>query len=225
MESTDADLVALQEVTPIFLQLLVEQSWVRESYALQAVPGNQSTRWRRMVICGYGNQKLFPMPLALYHCIDQTKHRSTIITWEVHPNIILAAANFHLLANPRDSWASLARQREISALLGQLQQIETSRKHFVPLLMGDWNADEGEPELTADGWFAGEAHIGGRTCLGFFRDAWLDVGKHKEGWTFNPQTNYRAKETRSDSNLNDIPKRNDRIYLTANQHILNPTQG
>lgn len=150
------------------------------------------------------------------------------------PDVLLVAANVHLLANPPDASASLSRQREVAALLGQLQQVETQYlkkkpRHVVPLLVGVWNANEGdESEFTADGWFAGQALIGGRTCRGFFRDACLDVASHGDGFTFDPRTNHRARQTRSESDHNDIPKRNDRIYLAADppqQNILKPQHG
>lgn len=74
LKSADADLIALQEVTPSFLQLLSEQNWVRDLYALQTVPGNEATVTPHGNLWLWKRSSLVQPPQTMYHCVDQGKH-------------------------------------------------------------------------------------------------------------------------------------------------------
>ena len=227
-----ADIIALQEVTPDFLKILGSSQWVQENYSVGASPEYAET------ISPSGNMLLWRKnvglkPLSTWICRDGVKQRSNIVAleWENTMRILLVA-NIHFLADPFQRSASQARQREKSSVIGQLQILESkiwqslktdgSLHSCVPIVVGDFNANEKQNELQ-DGCFEGEDILGARVCNGFFVDAWSLLPVKSDGYTFNPQTNPRAERTRAQTSQVMGPKRNDRIYIARQWTSNNPS--
>ena len=126
---------------------------------------------------------------------------------------VFLVANVHLLANKANSNQSstsgsrtMARRRELAAVIGQLQKIEQdlvrNGRNTQPMIVGDFNTGDAE-----DSVFAGNG------VDNVFVDVWPVLQRDDPGYTFDPTCNERAARTRSLTNSNGGPKRLDRMYL------------
>lgn len=202
----DADLIALQEVTPRFIGLLCESTWVRRKYSVSASVEDTSS------IEPYGNILLWKrrslrpvsIDLGLHVLADGPRKRSVVACLQStqDPNTILSCACVHL---PCDATAhgensdrlsrATARRRELNNIVGKLQTLEdqlggTSTKSVVPLLLGDFNSDEKNSELEDGGFLSSMSN---KTNLdGVFTDVWPLIADGRSGCTYNPDENRRA---------------------------------
>lgn len=223
-----ADIIALEEATPRFAGCLLQHPTIQARYACSVSPSETETidpcgniiLWRRGTVqcCDEGH--------GLFQCQDYGRNRSLAAALSLNgsKSVFLVAA-VHL---PSDSYGdkpnpgtagqtrkesrSIARRRELSSIVGQLQQMEkkifSSRARSVggvwPLIMGDFNSDEKElNDGCFDSGMSGEGH---------FRDVWSIVG-NGPGYTFDPQTNQRAARSRALVGGDETAKRIDRIYI------------
>ena len=240
LAGSDADIIALQEVTPTFLDLLVSSRWVQDKFCLSAAPGHTETVTPsgNMVLWCRSQDRL--RPLSAWICRDgAVKQRSNMVLLEWN-HVVLLIANLHLLADPLQRSAAAARHRELSSVIGQLQILESKLwqrqnqpnnnriRATVPIVLGDFNANEQQKELQ-NGCFEGEAVLGNRFSQGFFVDTWAVLQKSSmpdqlsDGFTFDPRTNSRAKRTRALTTQTLAPKRNDRIYIARQWTSQDPT--
>ena len=227
---SDGDIIGLQEITPVFIDILATSQKIQNEYAMTAAPGRSNT----ITPCGnliLWRKQMF-QPISSWICRDGTKQRSGLVAlkWTSQNKIILLA-NIHLLADPpAQKSAAQARQRELSSVIAQLQFLESKihkiqrEKDICPVIVGDFNANEQQREFE-EGCFSGEALVGNQKSNGFFLDAWLQVSSAADGYTFNPQTNPKAHFTRKLTTKDCMsPKRNDRVYV-AEQGSLMPSTG
>ncbi|CAJ1953608.1 unnamed protein product [Cylindrotheca closterium] len=216
LEVESADAISLQEVTPRFVQQLQRCQWVQDLYALSA----ESKDLRGVET--YGNLILwkttsFQGCKGLHLCVDQGRNRGIVVSL-ARNNTVFNVANVHLPADQRDKTSgetrdrTKARQREFGSIVGKLQLLEQNQRkqnlYPVPVVMGDFNSGENEPNI-----FKSE----------HFVDAWLHPSNKIESehsFTFDWKRNQRANKTRQHGHQKRDPRRIDRIVLGSQDDIV-----
>ncbi|RKE19674.1 poly(A) polymerase [Streptomyces sp. TLI_171] len=160
LEAADADLIALQEVEPALIKLLLAQDWVRGQYTLGADPFGRE-------IDGHGLLLLSRLPV-----LEAGRHRLgphkavTAITLDTVAGPLTAAA-VHLSSDHSTDGAA-RRTAELAELAEGFAAVEGEL-----LVLGDFNDSGWEPS----------------TALGL-RDAWTELyGPEDRTPTFDPAAN------------------------------------
>jgi len=192
-----ADVIALQEVTPSFVEILLASDWVKDYAASSSIkdvdtvsPSGNLTLWKRSTLSAD----------RIEVCIDGNRRR-VILTILESVTAKYAIANVHLPANRGEQKRDAARQRELSSVLSKLQRFESSKQFDSmtrrPIIMGDFNSGE-------------ETLIFGSS----FVDCWRAANPESPGFTFDPKENERATRTLDLTRSKSLDrKRIDRIYM------------
>lgn len=161
VETNDADIVALQEVTPEFWAELLAAPWVRERYHVSAGPD-------ALGLQPYGQVLLsrWPLALELHHF---SVHKKLLLGQLILAGRPLTIAAVHLTSNQKDG-ASDKRAEQLAVLAARLAQ----RPGDV-LVLGDLNFGDGDEnhQLSAAGLV----------------DVWQQLHPHHPGFTFDPVAN------------------------------------
>ena len=208
LSDTTADVIALQEVTPKFLLLLTKQTWIQEHYTTTAAcPLDSDT------VAPSGNLLLWRSDVfdhvSTHVCVDGGRKRAVISVLQqsnkgldAAPSFFLVA-NVHLPSNKGDENRSVARRRELCAVLGQLQRLKQQVTNAALLVLGDFN--DGEADLISSD---------------FLVDGWPMVSD-SAGYTFDPSTNRLAARTRQLTGSTAAQaKRLDRVYIDRGYKLL-----
>ncbi|MCY1041859.1 RNA repair domain-containing protein [Corallococcus sp. bb12-1] len=199
LRETDADLIALQEVTAPFLRALLAEPWVRERYWLSDGPGANTVET-------YGQVLLSRLPLAsVWQRVFSRDKR--IIAAELRlSGGPLWVATPHLTSN-RDAAGASARAVQVQALLEWARALGATGDTEAPdlVLAGDFNFGDGEPEVDV---FARAGFV----------DAWTALRPSEAGETFNPQLNSLAALTTVSGRL----RRLDRVLVASASERLAP---
>ncbi|MFJ9790047.1 poly(A) polymerase [Streptomyces globosus] len=163
LEAADADVIALQEVEPALLDMLLEQPWVRRAYTVSAAPDGRD-------VAGFGLLVLSRLPVAEagLHRLGPHKAVSAVTVRTAAGPLVVASV--HLTSDhTRDGAAR--RGEELVRVAEGLGGIDA---HVA--LLGDFNDGRGGEE-------------GPAAVLGM-RDAWSEVhGASDDTPTFDPSTN------------------------------------
>jgi len=213
----NVDVIALQEATPAFVEILLSQSWVKECYAATASPFHTDTVKSSGNLLLWRKSLLQPLDGGVFVCVDSFRQCSVMACLESVEALakdsqtpILIITNVHLLGNKSNNSQSsgsraLARQRELAAVIGQLQKVEQqvalTGRTAQPMIVGDFNTSD------ADG------SVFGNERDKVFADVWALLKQSQPGYTFDPVTNVRAARTQLLTNSNGSSKRLDRMYL------------
>jgi poly(A) polymerase len=156
----DADIIALQEVTPPLLDVLLEQDWVH-SYAISESPEAQTLK-------PYGLLLLSRLPFTLVEHQYSAHKRVLVGTWQINGRSLHLAV-VHLTSN-RAHNAYDVRAHQRSVLLEYLKTLPGDG-----FIVGDFNSrgDEQEEELSQSG----------------FVDVWTLLHPDDAGYTFDPERN------------------------------------
>ncbi|NNB94346.1 DUF504 domain-containing protein [Corallococcus exiguus] len=199
LRETNADVIALQEVTPSFLKALLSEPRVREHYWMSEGPGAQT-------VTPYGQVLLSRVPIAsLWQRVFSRDKR--IIAAELHlSGGALWVATPHLTSD-RDASGASARAVQVEALLEWARVLgstsETEASDLV--LAGDFNFGDGAPEAES---FARAGFV----------DAWSSLRPSEAGETFNPRLNSLAALTTVSGTL----RRLDRVLVASASGRLAP---
>lgn len=171
LRERDADIIALQEVTPGLWATVLATDWVREGYYVSEGPGADGLE-------PYGQVLLSRWPLALeLHAFGPRKR--LVVGRLALAGRRLAVAAVHLTSNRRDD-ADDRRAAQLAVLGERLGRGDVDDA----LVLGDLNFGDGEEDEQL-------ARAG-------FVDAWRAVHPHHPGFTFDPQANpLAALATRS----------------------------
>lgn len=172
LRDTDADVIALQEVTAPFLRALLDAPWVRERYWLSEGPGAST-------VTPYGQVLLSRLPLASLWQRAFSRDKRVIAARLDLGRAPLWVATQHLTSN-RTPTGGTARAHQVQALLEWTRSLGTEAPDVV--LAGDFNFGDGEPEATAF------------TEAGFV-DAWPALRPTERGETYDPTRNALAALT------------------------------
>ncbi|BAZ17135.1 RNA 2',3'-cyclic phosphodiesterase [Calothrix sp. NIES-4071] len=154
-----ADIIAIQEATPQFVESLLSQNWIQKYYISESHTAE--------TVKPYGNLLLsrFPFELA-EHKFSGAKH-VLVGTWQINGKLLHVAV-VHLTSNRAEN-AVEKRAHQLSTLLAYLQNYEDS------LIVGDFNTRGNEQRdiLTKAG----------------FVDVWQKLHPYEAGYTFDPDCN------------------------------------
>jgi len=161
LQAQDADIVALQEVTPEFWAELLATPWIRERYHVSSGPDAAGLE-------PYGQALLSRWPLALeLHAFSARKRLLVGRTTLAGRPLTVAAV--HLTSNQKDGAAD--KRAEQLAVIGA----RLARDGGDAIVLGDFNFGDGDE----DAQLAGVA----------LQDAWRVVHPHHPGFTFDPVAN------------------------------------
>lgn len=205
IRSENADVIALQEVSPRFVKQLQQTEWVRDDFSISSGYIDYLTPYGNLVL--WNHKKLDVCNLE--YCMDGTRSRAVIASLKIRGPLdatIFNFANVHLPADQVSNSSntklldrSIARKRELGAIICKLQHLEQLQKQpSIPIVLGDFNTED-------------DSMLSKR----FFTDAWLQSEQRDDinGFTFDWKTNERAMATRMFSHSDKEPRRIDYIFV------------
>jgi poly(A) polymerase len=196
----DADLIALQEVTPPFLHALLDTPWIREHFFLSEGPAAST-------VTPYGQVLLSRFPFAsLSQSVFSRDKRIIAGELALHGGP-LWVATLHFTSNV-DPTGEKARAAQIRVLLERARLMETQGHDSPDLLVaGDFNFGDDAPEVRSF------AEAG-------FTDVWTTLHPGDPGFTYDPSRNAMAAlTTRSGQS-----QRFDRVLVRSPPGRLMPRQ-
>ncbi|MCY1071482.1 RNA repair domain-containing protein [Nannocystis sp. RBIL2] len=166
LREREADIVALQEVTPRLWTELLTAPWLRESYYVSAGPDAEGLQ-------PYGQVLLSRWPLALE--LHEFSARKRLVVGRLAlAGRRLAVAAVHLTSN-RKADADDRRAEQLAVLVERLGRADVDDA----LVLGDLNFGDGEEDQQL-------ARAG-------LVDVWREVHPHHPGFTFDPEANPLAR--------------------------------
>ncbi len=198
LQEVDADLVALQEVTPVLLHALLRQPWVRRGYFLSGSPAAET-------VMPYGPLLLSKFPIDELRFLSHSRDKRSIIARLALGGSSLVVAVVHLPSQRASNPAELRAQH-----LGELMPFVFQEEDHVAeawMILGDFNFAPGEEQSLRRNGFS-------------LQDAWPVARPDDPGLTFDPQHNGLARVT----SLSGDPARYDRIFFTSGSLTLVPQQ-
>ncbi|BBM88201.1 endonuclease/exonuclease/phosphatase family protein [Candidatus Uabimicrobium amorphum] len=134
LADSQADIIALQEVTPDFFEELLQQSWVNKYYVSH---GGIET---------YGQIFLSRIPFRELHCYYFSPHKKFIFAqWEINSELFTATA-LHLTSRLAKN-APQKRAQQLQTILTYLKRYPSQTN----ILLGDFNfSDERESRILYD---------------------------------------------------------------------------
>jgi len=185
LKESQADLIALQEVTPSFCAALLAEPWVRERYWASEGPAAATLDPSGQLILSR-----VPLEAVRIHAFSSRKQAVVATLQTSEGRLVLA--NLHLTSNQAER-ADLIRLEQLRLLSRLLQR---SHPDDDWLLLGDFNQREGEPD-------GGLARAGAR-------DLWPEIGEGP-GKTYDPSKNAIAAHFTGSGQA----ARFDRIFLRS----------
>jgi len=186
LHQEDADIIALQEVTPVFMRFLLDQSWVRSSY---------------FVTESLGCEGLDPFGVVILSRFPFVHHRLKLSRYKVAPiaqiplnGRCLVVCAVHLTSNHSGNMNQ--RMLQLETVYKLFDEKSTCSETEDCLVLGDFNF--------------GDSEDGDEFALGDeYRDCWKDLRPNEAGFTFDGKTNRLASITGPAS----TSRRLDRIIL------------
>ena len=202
LQQADADIIALQEVTPGFLATILSEDWVQQTYCSSSQPGSAQVE-------PYGQLLLSRIPIEELDLLQLTSSSKTILIARMPVgDHSLVFSTLHLTSNhAQNNTGPLKRERQLKELEKTLRHYEGPGTQLI--IAGDFNASEDDP---------GEKLVG-------FVDLWPQFvepqadGQIPEGHTFDPRANPLAKL----NSITGLPHRLDRIYVKNSTAIAAPS--
>jgi poly(A) polymerase len=164
LESIDADIIALQEATPLLLEILSQQTWVQNYFCSE--PANSPT------LRPFGQVILSKHPFSLVEHLYSPQKRFLVAGWQINGEAF-HLANVHLTSNRTDK-AMGVRQQQLDVMVDYLKSLGGD-----VLLVGDFNMREDENVDIL------KQHQ--------FEDIWLLQHPKDNGFSFNPDENPLAE--------------------------------
>lgn len=163
--SSDADVVALQEVSSSFLKNLLGQKWVRKRYYGILFPSKKTPHGGLYTLSKY--------PIEKYHYVHlpSKKCRRALLTYIHIRGNPVAIANVHLESKLRDNYL---RAKQLEIIFSMLKNAANA------VILGDFNFGEGEqPESS----YLDRRYI----------DLWRSLRCGSPGYTWNMKKNWLAR--------------------------------
>jgi endonuclease/exonuclease/phosphatase family metal-dependent hydrolase len=165
LRESQADVIALQEAAPWFMELLQKEDWLK-AYSMKSTDGAASLHQGLLILSRHPIQKLatraLPGELRRAFMIAEIKVGDAVIT----------VANSHLESFPKDG---AVRAEQLDLIFARLK--DSAHAVFV----ADFNFAQGaEPET---------AHLDKS-----FKDAWLELQPKDPGFTWNMEASDMARD-------------------------------
>lgn len=192
LQKCDADIIALQEVTPDFVELLLSQDWVGNYFISESPTGD--------TVKPYGNLIISRLPFTLVE-YKFTEHKRLLVgSWQINGDFLHVAV-VHLTSD-RAQDAVARRSHQISTTVNYLQQLPGDC-----LIVGDFNTRGSLQEESL--------HQTG------FVDVWEELHPYEVGYTFDPQSNPLAALISLHGDSSRLDRVLFRKNLDINQNINN----
>ncbi|MCA9686662.1 MAG: 2'-5' RNA ligase family protein, partial [Myxococcales bacterium] len=169
LREREADLIALQEVTPASLAAILAEPWVRERYCVSSGPAGEG-------VDPYGVVLLSRWPLTLVEH-RFSAHKALLLARLEGAERPLICAVVHLTSNSQAE-AGARRAEQLAALGCCLESLAGAGEADV-LVLGDFNFGDGDDAVAENQQLAG---------LGLI-DVWQRLRPHEPGFTFDPLQN------------------------------------
>jgi uncharacterized protein (UPF0248 family) len=160
LRKTDADIIALQEVTPALIDLLLKTDWVRDYLISESAYADK--------VKPYGNLIMSRFPFQLVEHQFSGHKRSLVGRWKLNDNLV-HLANVHLTSNHGEN-SLQKRTQQLATVLKYLQQ-----QSGECLIVGDFNTRGDEQQEIID--------------YAEFVDLWQQLHPGVDGYTFDPSRN------------------------------------
>ncbi|KJE98040.1 hypothetical protein CAOG_008076 [Capsaspora owczarzaki ATCC 30864] len=160
LESLDADVIALQEVTGHFLAQLLEAPWVRASYAVSDIPGGPTQNPTGQLL-----MSRLPFEDLSMSQINAKKKAVVGRLQGLHPDRLTKMIVLHLTSNMHGD-ASLRRRSQLTSIVQQLCSPDEDT-----VLLGDFNMFSSE------------------TLAPRLQDVWAHLHPNDDGFTFDSKHN------------------------------------
>jgi poly(A) polymerase len=161
LDRVDADIIALQEVTPTSLAVILAADWVRSSYYISASPAADNVK-------PYGNVLLSRWHFDLVEHQFSAHKRVLVGSWQINDRAV-HLANIHLTSS-RGENSLQKRDLQLATVVNYLQTLTGDR-----FIVGDFNARDNQLAEIID--------------YGNFRDLWCDTHPDDVGHTIEPNRN------------------------------------
>jgi poly(A) polymerase len=159
-----ADLIALQEVTPRSLAVILETDWVKDYFISEAPNGNN--------VKPYGNLVLSRWAFSLVEYQFSSHKRVLVGNWQINDRAV-HLANVHLTSERGENYLQ-KRTQQLATVIGYLQKQAGDR-----FIVGDFNTRGNEQDELIE--------------YGNFIDLWKQLYPDRNGYTFDPTANSLAK--------------------------------
>jgi poly(A) polymerase len=160
LRKTDADIIALQEVTPALVDLLLKTDWVRDYFISESPYADK--------VKPYGNFIMSRFPFQLVEHQFSGHKRSLVGRWKLNDKFV-HLANVHLTSNHSEN-SFQKRTQQLATVLSYLQQ-----QSGECLIVGDFNTRGDEQQEIID--------------RAEFVDLWQHLHPGEDGYTFDPSRN------------------------------------
>jgi poly(A) polymerase len=160
LHKTNADIIALQEVTPGSLSFILATDWV-QNYFISESPSGHNVK-------PYGNLIMSRWAFNLVEHQFSGHKRVLVGNWNINDRVV-HLANVHLTSD-RGENALQKRTQQLATVVGYLQQQAGDR-----LIVGDFNMRGDEQNEIIN--------------YGNFIDLWKKLYPDRAGYTFDPNTN------------------------------------
>ncbi|MEZ4449242.1 MAG: poly(A) polymerase [Nannocystaceae bacterium] len=166
LRERDADLIALQEVTPTALAALLREPWVRERYYMSSGTGSEGVDPYGVVLLSR-----WPLELAEHRF---SPHKALLFGRLALAGRPLLCAVVHLTSNHKDDAAD-TRAEQLRALGRRLDEADVADA----LVLGDLNFGDADDDAIENQ----------RVAACGLEDAWTRLHPHDPGFTFDPAQN------------------------------------
>ncbi len=160
LDKTNADIIALQEVTPASIEFILATDWVKNYFISESISGNN--------VKPYGNLLMSRLPFNLVEYQFSEHKRVLIGNWHLNDRSI-QLANVHLTSDYGEN-AIQKRIQQLATVIGYLQQQPGDC-----LIVGDFNTRGDEQDEIIN--------------YGNFSDLWQQLYPNLDGYTFDPSRN------------------------------------
>ncbi|KAL6050999.1 Endonuclease [Balamuthia mandrillaris] len=176
LKNLDADIIALQEVTQIFLIQLLSQDWMKDRYLSDCDAGYTVTPYGQLLISKY---PFYGLSMHKY-----SKYKKVIMGEFVINGELLYVPVIHLTSD-RTLDPSTKRAQQVEVVFEKtLQDVKAGtggeQQQTDCILLGDFNFGDGdENDIIRDD----------------FKDVWLALRPSEKGYTFDVERNTTASKT------------------------------
>jgi poly(A) polymerase len=160
LQKNAADIIALQEVTPELVEVLLQTDWVQDYFISESVSAK--------TVKPYGNLLMSRLPFHLLEHQFSGHKRALVGTWNLN-NKLVHLSTVHLTSN-RGENALQKRTQQLATVVGYLEQ-----QLGDCLIVGDFNTRGDEQKEILN--------------YGDFVDLWQKLHPEEDGYTFDPNHN------------------------------------
>eukprot|EP01113_Clastostelium_recurvatum_P051122 TRINITY_DN9857_c0_g1_i1.p1 TRINITY_DN9857_c0_g1~~TRINITY_DN9857_c0_g1_i1.p1 ORF type:complete len:962 (+),score=263.64 TRINITY_DN9857_c0_g1_i1:104-2989(+) len=193
LRSTDADIIALQEVTPPFLQMILATDWIRAKYFASDCPDAHTVQHYGQLLLATKPFTTIIYPLSGSKYRKHTTSKQAVVgIFQLHGRPLVVPV-VHLTSDRASGDVASKRDKQMQTLFKTCSMVPGSKPSDHPdcIVLGDFNMKD--PEAYA--------------LPRPFTDVWTTLRPAEAGITYDPRENTMAAIT----TLSNMPGRLDRV--------------